>query len=116
MYTQTVQFRIHIKDTFGNDYNVEKINPNELYAVQELLKYHSIWVNIIGGYRLLQYDVELEYKHHLIYVNAQLQIDAPNNVNMEIIIENGKRDFNNYLSAEYMRIANGDTIGMNVIE
>jgi hypothetical protein len=115
MYTKTVQFTINVKDKSGNNYNVELIDPNELCAVQELLKYRSTWFNIIGGYRLNQYDVYIESKNHLIYVNAQLQIDAPQNINMEMIIENGKNTFNHHLSAEHMLLSNGDTIGMTLL-
>lgn len=114
MHTETVQFTINIKDTSGNNYNVEHLDPNELYEVQELLKYRSTWINIIGGYGLIQYNVQLEFKNHLIYVNAQLQIEAPQNINMEMIIENGINTFNNDLSETYMLLSNGYTIGMTV--
>lgn len=120
MYTETIQFTIHVKDKFGNNYNVMHINSNEMYEVQELLQYRSTWINMIGGYILYNYDVHVECKNHKIYVYAQLQIDTPidtphDDINMETIIENGKRNFNNYLSAENMLLGNGDTIRMNVV-
>jgi hypothetical protein len=114
MYPQTVQFTINVRDTSGNNYNVGNINPNELEAVQKLLQYKSTWINMIGGNKLHNYDVDLEFKNHMVYVKAQLQIEAPIDKNIELIIENGKRNFNNYLSAEYMLLDNGDTIGMNL--
>ena len=77
MYPQSIQFRIRVTDTSGRDYNVEKINPNELLAVQELLKYRSTWINMIGGRILHDYDVHVELELHTIYVNAQLQILEP---------------------------------------
>lgn len=115
MHTQTVQFTIVVKDKYGNNYHVSQIDPNEMYEIQELIKCRSVWINMVGRYSLGDCEVCLESKNHSIHVNAQLQIDVPPNVNMEMIIENGKINFNNDLSAEYMLLSNGDTIGMNIV-
>ena len=113
----SIQFQIHVKDKDNNPYRVDNINPNEMCAVQELLTYRSTWINIVGGFDLHALDVHLtcpEDKPHVIQVNAQLQIVCTSNINMDVIIETGKRNFNNYLVEEQMRLANDDLIQMSL--